>query len=695
MNNEMPGKVAVLGFDCAMPHLIEKHIAEGYLPNFKKLIEAGVLALNCLPVYPTITPPNWASIATGAWPGTHGITDFWVPSPGVTPDNSGVVEAFSSQRWQAEPIWEAMDRAGKKCIVVNYPGAWPSRMKNGITVGGAGLTIGEFRDGLPGTASRHLLCNAQLITTGVYPKAIKGKFEPADGWQGLEDDGSEPLEMTFELGLPEPLEKTVGATWHILVQSSSGDGYDKVALSPSKNVSEAFFTIAVGEWSNKSFASIKMVDGSSRTVFFRCKLLELSDDAQDFRLYISALCQTGGWANPEEVCAEIESADGIFGHEGGLIGYSEGWFDLDTYVEINELHDAWLGDVVVTLLRRHEWDLLYLHSHPVDWAYHVLMDNLDEHTAESEEDYRKAWETHRKIYQTQDRLLGRIVEAAGEGTLFVLVSDHGAGSGGPTFNPYHPLVAAGLTVAKGDGEGAQGSKPPRGVIIPDISKSKVLAQRMCYVYINLKGRDPEGIVEPADYEKVQRQIINALYCWVDLETGNRPVSLALTKNDARILGLHGDRVGDVVYALYTDTGNQHGQQLSASESTVGKLKSLLVLSGPGVKQNYRMPRTCWLTDVVPTICYLSCWPVPADTEGSVIYQALANPNMFAPAGLSSGPALDVTGKDREQDGKQIKEKPGETGEEKGGQSGSQGTADSEKKKKMNERLKKLGYDLPF
>jgi predicted AlkP superfamily phosphohydrolase/phosphomutase len=71
-----PKKVAVLGFDCAEPHLIQKHIAEGHLPTFKKLFEGGVLALNCLSPFPTITPPNWASIATGAWPGTHTVTDF-------------------------------------------------------------------------------------------------------------------------------------------------------------------------------------------------------------------------------------------------------------------------------------------------------------------------------------------------------------------------------------------------------------------------------------------------------------------------------------------------------------------------------------------------------------------------------------------------------------------------------------------
>ena len=121
-----------------MLSMIEKHIAEGHLPTFKKLIEGGAVAENCLPPFPTITPPNWATIATGAWAGTHQVTDFHVHLPNTTPDNTNMVEAFNSERIKAETIWDAADKAGKKCIVLNYPGSWPSKMKNGIVVGGQG-----------------------------------------------------------------------------------------------------------------------------------------------------------------------------------------------------------------------------------------------------------------------------------------------------------------------------------------------------------------------------------------------------------------------------------------------------------------------------------------------------------------------------------------------------------------------------
>ena len=51
------------------------------------------------------------------------------------------------------------------------------------------------------------------------------------------------------------------------------------------------------------------------------------------------------------------------------------------------------------------------------------------------------------------------------------------------------------------------------------------------------------------------------------------------------------------------------------------------MKGPGVKKNYLMERTMWLTDIVPTICYLADLPIPEHAEGGILYQALENPNL--------------------------------------------------------------------
>jgi predicted AlkP superfamily phosphohydrolase/phosphomutase len=633
-----PKKTVIIGLDCALPNLVERHIAEGHLPTFKKLIDNGVFTENGLVPYPTITPPNWATIATGAWPGTHGICYFHVHEKGTSPLDINTVSAFSSDRVNAEYLWDTLDKIGKKSIVLNYPGSWPSNLKNGVMIGGAGLSIAENRDGLSGLRSVDNLCMDMLVTTGIFPMSICGKFQEEEGWKNIEEPGDEPLAMEAELNFPDAQYEPAPTTWHVLVTESGNQGYDRVTLSPTRDMHDAFFTIKPGEWSRKIFTTIKMKDGSETDVFFRCKLLELSEDAEDFRLFISALNAVDGWSSPPEIARRIKSEEGIFSPSGGLKGFVIGWFDLDTYVEINNFYSIYLADAAAYLMQNSEWDLFAMHSHPPDWLYHAIITDMDEQICQDENKLKAAWDTHLKVYEAQDRMIAQILEAAGEDVLVVLVSDHGATPDGPVFNPYDALVPAGLCsephaveepmIKEEDSKrmGAIITKVTTPIMSPDLSLSKALPQRSLYVYVNLKGRDPEGIVEPEDYTKVQQQIIDALYNYVDPETGKRPVALALSKQDARLLGLYGDDVGDVVYAIYPEFGSQHGSILPTAEYGVGTLKSLFTFTGPGIKKGFRLERTAWITDLVPTICYLMNWPVPEHTEGAVLYQIFENPN---------------------------------------------------------------------
>lgn len=61
-------------------------------------------------------------------------------------------------------------------------------------------------------------------------------------------------------------------------------------------------------------------------------------------------------------------------------------------------------------------------------------------------------------------------------------------------------------------------------------------QRTCYVYINPKGRNPQGIVDPEEYEELREEIIDALYDYVHPETGRKPAALARGAGAERSLG---------------------------------------------------------------------------------------------------------------------------------------------------------------
>jgi predicted AlkP superfamily phosphohydrolase/phosphomutase len=641
----IPQKVAVIGLDGLPINLLDHHVKAGDMPTLKRLIESGMIAANSLSVYPTITPPNWTSIATGAWPGTHTVLDFWVHRSGQPLDVAHCPQAFSSNNSKAEYLWDTLDKAGKKCIVLNYPVAWPSHMKNGIMVGGYGMAVGQQNDQIPAFDAVVSVTGNQLFTTGYYLRAVHGEWKPADGWKNATDLGEDPLEMACQLNYLQAIEQPAPVTWYALACQTGKKGYDTVTLSPTRDMKDAFCTLREGQWSGTIRTQLEMADGRRKEVSFVCKLIELSEDADDFRLYLSGLLCLDDCCNPPEVARQIKS-NGLAGSE--LISLLTDWFGLSTWLEVNDLYTQWHAETAVTLLTQNEWDAFFMHYHSPDWAYHFFMNTMDQALTPDKKINEEAWAAHLRMVQAIDRLLEQITAALPKNTLIVIVSDHGEVPDGPSFDPYKALVPAGLArLDQGPQKGLEESKAVKSLkhevvtevafvaaiefmesfaAKADIKNTKAVPLQTSYIYINLKGRDPDGIVDPADYENVQRQIIDALYTYVDPESGKRPVALALTRQDARILGLWGEDCGDVVYATYADVGQGHGNILPTGDWGVGTIRNVLVMSGPGIKKGLRMERTSRLVDIVPTVCYLLQWPVPEHAEGSVLYQALKDPN---------------------------------------------------------------------
>ena len=105
-----------------------------------------------------------------------------------------------------------------------------------------------------------------------------------------------------------------------------------------------------------------------------------------------------------------------------------------------------------------------------------------------------------------------------------------------------------------------------------------------------------------------------------------PFSLAVTRADAEMLNLHGDLVGDVVYALCPEFDGAHGKQLPSVSFGIGGQHSTFILSGAGVRQGVALERQVRVVDVAPTLCYLLGLPMPMNVEGGVVYEALEDPN---------------------------------------------------------------------
>lgn len=118
-------KVLVLGVDGLDPRLASHFLEEGKMPSFEKLIHRGSARkdLRMLGGMPTITPPMWTSLATGATPATHGITCFWGQSK---KDLATMTYNLNSKSCRAEQMWNVTTEAGLKTLVWHWPGSsWP------------------------------------------------------------------------------------------------------------------------------------------------------------------------------------------------------------------------------------------------------------------------------------------------------------------------------------------------------------------------------------------------------------------------------------------------------------------------------------------------------------------------------------------------------------------------------------------
>ena len=112
-----PDKAIIIGVDAPIVPRLYRFCKEGHLPTINKLfLEQGVWAQNCMVPLPTITPPNWAAIATGASPSTNKIMDFNLHVPGDDLDK--VHQGLFSDDVQAETLYEAIARVGKKSILL-------------------------------------------------------------------------------------------------------------------------------------------------------------------------------------------------------------------------------------------------------------------------------------------------------------------------------------------------------------------------------------------------------------------------------------------------------------------------------------------------------------------------------------------------------------------------------------------------
>lgn len=115
----------VLGLDGVPWPLIEPWIEAGELPAFGRLVEEGA-AGPLRSTIPANTPVAWPSIATGTWPGRHGLYEF------VKLDSDYSQRPYTREDYRQPPLWELLSPA----VVANVPMTYPAGGLDGKMVSG-------------------------------------------------------------------------------------------------------------------------------------------------------------------------------------------------------------------------------------------------------------------------------------------------------------------------------------------------------------------------------------------------------------------------------------------------------------------------------------------------------------------------------------------------------------------------------
>ncbi len=143
------------------------------------------------------------------------------------------------------------------------------------------------------------------------------------------------------------------------------------------------------------------------------------------------------------------------------------------------------------------------------------------------------------------------------------------------------------------------------------------------VSINLAGREPDGIVDPADFEKVRDQVMDALSSFVDPKTGRKPVK-AIYRREEIFKGKHADTAPDILMEPAEQYSLTHAKSALEDADWISgdhRLEGVIVAAGPNVKAFEQPPL---LVDMAPTILAALGAPASIEHTGRVLHEVVGS-----------------------------------------------------------------------
>jgi predicted AlkP superfamily phosphohydrolase/phosphomutase len=608
---------------------IYKWAQEGKLPNIKKMMDNGAYGYS-IPVFPSHTPTNFATLLTGSYPIVHGIDDGQMHSEGYPLDKPST-PGFSSVNKKVPPLYLSMENANKSVVLLSIPGTTPPDLKNGITIRGRWAPWGfdtpavvfESKDMLPirkdvGRGFR-LFFLGQKLTDFTDKKATVG-------WSNAPASFSTPFEAKFTV---------YGLDVYGYIFDSANDNktnYDKVAFSTDKlNV---LSTVDQGEWSDWIPVKLKW---QNATVDSQVKIsvIKLWSDG-NFRIRFFFNNVNRFLVQPSNIAQEL--TNGV----GPMVDFVDNWpnqlifepEDKQTFLDEANMSLDWHKRAVDFIYEKYNPDVFIQDTYTPNQMLESRwwMGDIDKtRSGYSESKANASWNDILSMYQKIDAILGEAMKHDDGNTLFVLSSDHGVA-------PLHRQVRLNNLFAD---KGWLKFKIDNVTGEPTIdwNNSKVIFLKMYHVYINPNGLGGNWYrANGTEYEKLRNDVIEAIKSLQDVD-GTKPLVKAVKWEDVpAVFNLSSDRVGDI--ALQAKTGYQWLEEMDenltifvtplptgykqATDPTEKVMWTPFVIMGPDVKKGFALGKPISHIDQMPTILKLMGIEIPSYVQGRVLTEIISN-----------------------------------------------------------------------
>jgi predicted AlkP superfamily phosphohydrolase/phosphomutase len=508
-------RVVILGLDGLDYDLTTRMLREGRLPGLARLSKMGGFSALGTAI-PAQSPVAWSDFITGTDAGGHGIFDFIHREPATMapylstsrteppkhvlrlggwqfPLSGGKVELLRRGR----AFWEKLEERGVPTTVLRIPANFPPSGTASRELSGMGTPdiLGGYGTFSYYTTDRLAFLGREISGGNVYRVEEEGGVVRAKIY-----GPDHPLKLT-----PEKL--ATDLTVHL----------DPDRPAVKLVVGDEVRLLREGEWSDWVPVSFDLIPTQHLPVEARFYLKQVRPH---LALYVSPLnfdplAPALPISNPADYAADLARATGRYYTQGmpeNTGALAAGVFTPEEFLAQAKIAGQEVLDQFPYVLRQFDRGLLFYYEGNTDLISHMMWRPMDPgHPAYDPVKDPPYADVVPSAYEEADKLVTYALDHMGEDTLLIAMSDHGFTSWRRTFHLNAWLHQNGYLAVKDE------SLPAGRELLTNVdwTRTRAYGFGLNSLYVNLRGREKDGIVPASEYDALLAELEQRLEAVID------------------------------------------------------------------------------------------------------------------------------------------------------------------------------------